>query len=54
MYMIVAQDAGFFHQGLANGMASTTDEDAAGGGGAAAAAFYNYVDIEIRFTSETE
>ena len=38
------------YQGLANGMASTADEDAAGGG----AAFYNYVDIEIRYTSEAE
>ena len=42
------------YQGLANGMASTTDEDAAGVGAGGGGAFYNYVDIEIRFTSETE
>ena len=38
------------YQGLANGMASAADADAAGAG----AAFYNYVDIEIRYTSEAE
>ena len=42
------------YQGLANGMASTADEDAAGGGAGGGAAFYNYVDIEIRYTSEAE